>query len=80
MRRKFPVVAERGRWRPGCFFEQMPRLIRTDSGISGCNGTAGVDLGRFQRQTLNFGPGLKVPDEKVNKKSKFSKKIETYPA
>ena len=80
MRRKFPVVAERGRWRPGCFFEQMPRLIRTDSGISGCNGTARVDLGRSQRQTLDFGAGLAVPGEKVHQKIKVFKKIETYPA
>ena len=36
-------------------------------------------MGRFQRQTLNFGPGLKVPEEKVNKKSKFSKKSKVIP-
>ena len=41
--------------------------------------TARVGLGKSQRQTLDFGPGLKVLGEKVNKKSKFSKKSKVTP-
>ena len=42
--------------------------------------TARVGLGKSQRQTLDFGPGLKVLGEKVNEKIEVFKKIESYTA
>ena len=55
------------------------RPIRTDFGFYWCKMTARVGLGRSQRQTIDFGPGLKVLGEKVNKKFKFSEKSKVLP-
>ena len=41
--------------------------------------TARVGLGMSQRQTLDFGPGLKVLGEKVNEKIEIFKKSKVLP-
>ena len=41
--------------------------------------TARVGLGKSQRQTLDFGPGLKVLGEKVNEKIEVFKKSKVLP-